>query len=79
MSSQNGPRHAKNVSSGKYGQRSSRSACVSEHSDPGLHCPLTESLDTTETMNGDHRPGLYLAHGQDDVNLRILRMFKGTF
>ena len=23
----------------------------------GLHCPLTESLDTTEYMNGEQRPG----------------------
>ena len=26
-------------------------------SDQGLHCPFTESLDTTECMNGEQRPG----------------------
>ena len=28
------------------------SAFASAHSDQGLHCPVTESLDTTECMNG---------------------------
>ena len=39
-------------------------------SDQGLHCPQTEPLDTIECFNV-----------QDDVNLRILFMFKfkGTF
>ena len=35
----------------------SRSACVSLQSDQGLHRPLTESLDTTESINGEQRPG----------------------
>ena len=26
-------------------------------SDLGLHCPLTESFDTSECMNGEQRPG----------------------
>ena len=33
-----------------------RSACTSAHSDQGLHCRLTESLDTTECMNWDQSP-----------------------
>ena len=65
----------KNVSYGICGQRRPRSA----QSDQGLHCPLTESLNTTKCMNGKQRPGWYFAHAQDDLNLRILRMFEGTF
>ena len=42
-----------NVSSGTFGQRNPRSACAAVHSDQGLHCPLTESLGTTECMNGE--------------------------
>ena len=34
-----------------------RSACASAQSDQGLHCPLTESLDTIECMTGEQRPG----------------------
>ena len=33
--------------------------------------PLTESLDTTEYMNGEQRPRF--VHVQDDLILRILR------
>ena len=55
------------------------SACVSAQSDQGLLCSLTESMDTTECMNGEQRPGWYFAHVQDDLNLHILRMFEGTF
>ena len=44
-----------------------------------LHCPHTESLDTTECMNGEQRPGWYFAHAQDNLNLRMLRMFEGIF
>ena len=46
-------------------------------SDQDLHCPLTESLATTECMNGEQTPGWNIA--QDDLNLHILRMFEGTF
>ena len=48
-------------------------------SDQGLNYPLTESLDTTGSMNGEQRPRSYLEHAQDDLNLHILRMFLGTF
>ena len=54
-------------------QQMPRSVCTSAQSDQGLHCPLTESLDTTECINGD------LGHVQDDVNLHILCMPEGTF
>ena len=47
--------------------------------DHGLHCPLTELLDTTEITNWEQMPGLYIAHAQDDLYMRILRMFEGTF
>ena len=30
-------------------------------------------------MSGEQMPGWYFAHAEDDLNLRILRMFKGTF
>ena len=60
--------------------------CVSEcpdqsvhpQSDQGLQCQITESLDTTECMNGEQRPGWYFTHVQDDLNLCILYMLEGT-
>ena len=48
-------------------------------SDLGLHCLLTESLDTTEYINGEQRPRWYLANAQDDLNLHILSLFKDSF
>ena len=36
-----------------------RSACASAHSDQGIHYPIIESLDTTECMKGEQRPGCY--------------------
>ena len=45
----------------------------------GLHCPLTESLDTTVYINDEKKSGWYFAHAQDDLNLRIFRMLEGTF
>ena len=48
-------------------------------SDQCLHCLLTESLDATECMNGEQSPGPFFGHAQDDLNLRILHVFKGTF
>ena len=56
-----------------------RSDCADAQSDQGLHCPLAESLDTTECMKGEQRPGWYFAHAQNDLNLRILLMFEGSF
>ena len=53
---------------GICGQRKPRSACASAQSDQGLHCPLTESLDTTECMNGEQGTGWYFAHAQDDLS-----------
>ena len=41
-----------NVSSGICGQRRPRSDCADAQSDLGLHFPLTESLSTTECING---------------------------
>ena len=40
-----------NVSSCICGQPRPRSACASAQSDQGLHCPLTESLDTIDCIN----------------------------
>ena len=38
-------------------RRRPRSACTSMQSGQGLHCLLTETLDTTEYMNGEQKPG----------------------
>ena len=62
-----------NVSSGICVQRKPRSDCVSAD----FHCPLTISLDTTECVNGEQRPGLYFARAQDDLYLLNLRMLEG--
>ena len=62
-----------------WGQWRPRSDCADAQSDQGLHCPLTESLDTTECMNGEQRHGWYFAHAQDDLKLRILCMFEDLF
>ena len=59
-----------NVSLSTCGQLRPRSACASAQSAQVLHCPLTESLDTTECMNGEQMPGSYFSHAQDDVNLQ---------
>ena len=48
-------------------------------SDQDLNCQLTESLDTIECINGEQRPSSYFVHVQDDLNLHILHIFKGTF
>ena len=49
-------------------------------SDQGLHCSLTDLLNTTELMlNVEQKPGWYFAHAQDDLNPRIQRIFEGTF
>ena len=47
-----------NVSVGICGQQQPRSACAFAQSDRGLHCPLTDTLDTTECLNEEQRPGL---------------------
>ena len=44
-----------------------------------LSLVYAESLDTTECMNGDQRPGRYFAHMQDYLNLSILCMLEGNF
>ena len=53
--------------------------CTFVQSDQGLSSPLTESLYTTECMNGEKRPRQYFAHAQDDLNLRIFFVLDGTF
>ena len=52
-------RAMRKVSPGICAQRRPRSPCTSAQSDQGLHCPLTESLDTTESVNGENRPAFY--------------------
>ena len=47
----------KNVSSDICRQGRPRSACASAPSDLGLQCPLIESLETTECMMEEQRPG----------------------
>ena len=61
-------------------QRWPRLAFDPVQSDQDLQGPLTESLDTTECMNGEKGPGETLhAHAQDDLNLRISLTFECTF
>ena len=48
-------------------------------SDQGLHCMLTESLDTTECMDGEQDLPGTCVYAQDDLNLSILCMLEGTF
>ena len=55
-----------------------RSTCTYAQSNQSFHYLQTESLDTTECMNGEQRPGWYFAHAEDDLNL-ILCVLKGTF
>ena len=56
----------KNVSSCICGQGRPRSACRTMQFD---QVPLTESLDTTECMNGEQMPGWYFVQMQDNLNL----------
>ena len=52
-----------NESSDICGQRRTGSACTSVQSDQGHHCPLTESLDITECMDGEQRMIIYRCAG----------------
>ena len=63
-----------NVSSGICVQRRPRLACTSAQSDQGFGCPLSELLDTIECMNGEQRPGWYMAHALDDWNPQMSPM-----
>ena len=63
------------VSSGECGQQGPWSDCASAQSDQGLYCPLSESMDTTECMNGEQRPRWYFAQAQDDLNLCSKALF----
>ena len=44
---------------------------VFAQSDQGLHCLQTESMASTECMNGEQRPGRFFVHAQDDLNPSI--------
>ena len=57
-----------NVSSDIRGQRRLRSICALVHSNQGFHCPLTETLDTTECMN------MGIKHGFSYINIRQVPM-----
>ena len=59
-----------NMSLGICRQQRPRSDCTFVQSDLGLHCLPTESLDTTECMNGEQRPGWYFAHYDLNQNQR---------
>ena len=56
----------KNMSLSICEQRRPRSACASTQSDQGLHCSLTESMDTIESINGEQKPGWDFAHAWDE-------------
>ena len=66
------------MSSGICEQGRPKSVCASVQSDQGFRCPLTESLVSTECMNGERSSECYIAHAQDDLNPCIMRMIKGT-
>ena len=66
------------MSFGICGQRRPRSACASAQADHGLRCPLTESLDTTECINGEQSPDDFV-FAWVELNLCILRMLEDTF
>ena len=51
---------------------------ASAQSDQRLNCPLRKSMNKQECMNREQRPGLYLAHAQGGLNLRILCMVEDT-
>ena len=70
----NGLCHPKNVSLGICEQWRPRSACTSVQSDQGLHCPLTESLGTIESMNGEQRHRWNFGHVKNDVNLSTVEL-----
>ena len=54
-----------------YGQQRASSDCAFAQSDQALCCPLTDSMDSIECINGEQRTGWSFAHAQDDLNLRI--------
>ena len=56
----------KNMSFGICGQQRPRSACASAQSDQDLRCPLAESLDAIELINGERMPGWDFAHAWDE-------------
>ena len=53
--------------------------CSDAQSELGLQFPLSESLDTTECIKGKQRLRRYFAHAQNELKLRILCTFEGTF
>ena len=66
-----------NVISGACGQRVRPRS--STQSDQDLHCPITESLDTIECMNGEQRPGTFsldAVHMARNVRKRFHRLVR---
>ena len=51
-----------NVFWGICAQQRPRSACAFAQSDQGIHCPVTESLDTIECISGEQMPGWHFVH-----------------
>ena len=64
---------------GICGQQRPRSACTSAQSGQELYCPLTESLDSTECINGEQRPEWYFAYVQDYPSLCDFHMVEDIF
>ena len=58
------PEQCENESLGISGQRKPRSASASAQYDQGLRCPLTESFDIIECINGEQKPELDFAHAR---------------
>ena len=53
--------------------------CASGQSDQDLRFPLTESLDTTECINGEQIPDWDFANVWDESQSLHLRMLEDTF
>ena len=68
-----------NVSSDICGQRWTRLACASAHSDQDFCCPLPESLYTTECINGEKMPGWDFTFVNNDVTRTFCACSKAPF
>ena len=64
-----------------YGQLRPRSACASAQADHGLHCPLTESVDTVVSVDEKRmlRSDCTHAHANLDLHVRCSHIVQGPF
>ena len=67
---------SKNVPSGRVDSKGPDQNAQFDH---GLHCLLTESLDSIEWSNGEQRSEWYFVHAQDDLNLHFAHVRRHFF